>query len=719
MKIGSIELSTPAFVYAAILAGLAVLVPAVAVSRWSAIRESWNRDTVINAAAEGGDSIEAGVAACKALIAADPSKAAPRLHLGCLLAAAKNYKEAQEAFEHVPDAAKATADEKSLALTGAACALCLDGAVGGKPAHLDDAEKLLKKAIEFKDTPDALAAMAILKSWKSERAADVDAFVSKALSSPPAPAPGLLAELYKLNGSLLARNHRAADAANAFQSAKAVNPADLQMDAAARLTLLATLNEPGMNSAARRIAIEKMMLDLEKFGKAKRDALLAIGMAWHAFNGEADYTDPNGPFEKACATFKTMLDLDKKDVLAYKNYASLLEERVAALSAELTAPVTGLKGETTHAGGGWAADTVPENATGGSGLPDKADMLRLGKIANFLREEQVVWEQLLARAEPSKEDKIDAKLRIIACGRHKALIGAATRPIRRDTSYNVILDPGDEQILKQLLPTATDLAALDESGQGNYVMGLLLIEKGDLTGARTALLESSKRGFKSAELTKLLATLDAKTKVLDSGPSPTERQFGAAPLIRATLESPLGLGALKGLKITLDGKNVPASIFGSQILYTPRESEMGGGEHVVKFSVNDASGAPIELSQFDYQIDKQPPEWKVEPASGTVKGDAVFNISVADPSGVDWASLSAGIRAKTANSPLDVVVAKNGRYSHSLPAINVRSAEAILRSPFKLVTPNPLLPGEYTLWIEVRDLAGNKLKDEKAYSVEK
>lgn len=719
MKIGSIELSTPAFIYAAILAALTVLVPTVAFSRWGAIRESWQRDTIINAAAEGGNSIDDGVAACRAMIATDPSKAAPRLHLGCLLAAAKNYKDAQEAFEHVPDAAKATAEEKSLALTGAGCVLCLDGATGGKPAHVDEAEKLFKKAIEFKDTPDALAAMAILKSWKSEHSADVDIFVKKALGSPPAPAPGLLVELYKLNGSLLARNHRAADAANAFQSAKAINPTDLQMDDAARLTLLATLHEPGMNAADRRKAIEKMMQDLEKFGKSKRDALLAIGMAWHAFNGDPDYTSQNGPYEKACATFKTMLDLDQKDALAYKNYASLLEERVAALAAELTVPVTGLNGETPLGDGGWTVDPVPNNTAGGNGVLAQPDVLRLGKITNLLRDEQTLWEQFMARGEPSKEDKIDAKLRIVSCGRRRVLMAAATRPVRRDVNYNVVLDSGDEQVLKQLLPPATDLAALDESGQGHFVLGLLLIEKGDLPAARTALLESHKRGFKSAELTKLLATLDAKTKILDAGPMPAEHQFGSAPLIRATLESPLGLSTLKGLKITLDGKDVQSSVFGSQILYSPRETEMGGGEHVVKILSSDASGAPIELQQFSYQIDKQPPEWKIDPAPGEVKGGVVFSISVTDPSGVDWASLSAGIRAKTSANPLDVVVAKNGRYSHSLPSINVKMGENILRSPFKLVTPNPFLPGEYTLWIEVRDLAGNKLKDEKAFSVTK
>ncbi len=343
MKIGPLEVSISTIVYAAVLLALVIFIPSYALSHYPAMRESWYRDTIINSITEGGETIEAGITACKALIAADPAKAAPRMYLGCLLCNNRNYKEAREAFDGVLDAAKATDEDKSLALTAAACAACLDGSKDGKPEHLDEGERLLLKALSIKETPDALGTMAIVKSWLAKN--EAEGFVKKAFAAEPAPAPALLEQLYKLQGSILSRNHKPAEAGNAFRAVKAVNPDNTQMENNTLVAGLEALTAPGTEPAARRALIEKTTLEVEKFGKGKADAMMAIGTAWQMLKKEPDYDAPNGPFDKARTTFRQMIDMNPKESRAYRNLATMLEERIAELAAQLSVPVTGLNGE--------------------------------------------------------------------------------------------------------------------------------------------------------------------------------------------------------------------------------------------------------------------------------------------------------------------------------------------------------------------------------------
>src|ERR1043165_1671611 len=329
MKIGSIELSISTVIYASILIVLALVLPIVGLSRWGAMRDSWHRNAVVSATLQGSDSVESGILACRKLIATDPASPAPRLYLGCLLMTNKNYAEAKEAFLAVESADKATPEDKSLALVGAGCIACIDGAKGNKPANIPEAERLFQKAIDYQATPDALAAMALLKSWKSgPQGADVEALVAKALDASPAPPPGLSEQLYRLHASILAHHNKAADATAAYRAVKVINPANKEMEDSVLESMLIALNQPGLDAATRRAEIERVMHEIERFGNRKVDALLAIGLAWSSFRNEPNYMNPNtGAFDKARSAFRQATEVKPKDARGHKDLAALYEDR--------------------------------------------------------------------------------------------------------------------------------------------------------------------------------------------------------------------------------------------------------------------------------------------------------------------------------------------------------------------------------------------------------
>ncbi len=283
--------------------------------------------------------------------------------------------------------------------------------------------------------------------------------------------------------------------------------------------------------------------------------------------------------------------------------------------------------------------------------------------------------------------------------------------VRRELWLVSESEPGQRDYLtKRAVDTANELVALDETGQSHVLLALVLIDKGELAAARAALLEAEKRGFQSPDASKLLAAMNAKTRLIDKGPVPVERQFGTLPLIHATLETPLGLSALKGLKVTLNGKQVPATIYGSQILYVPQGPELAGGAHVVNISAGEASGAPIQFPEFTYLVDKEPPVVSLTPPPGNIKTDTIFSVDIKDASGVDWSTLSMGLRSQKVASavPFDVVFIRDGHFSHPLPALKIRSGESVVQSPFKITAPNGIPPGDYKMWIEVRDVMAIK-----------
>ena len=725
MNLGKLEISTPTIVYAAILLALLIVVPSMVLSRMGAMRESMRRDVIVNAESQGGESLAEGITACRDMIAADPKKVAPRLHLGCLLAASKNYADARKEFEAAAELVAATPEEKSLAMVGAGSAASLDGVTDKKPKNLDDAQRLFQKALEYKDTPDALAALALVKSWKvGSNAPEVEALVAKAFAAEPAPAPALLEELYKLNGVILAKNHKPAEASRSYGSVKALEPANTAMDDIARLTTLSALNEASLTPAARRDMIQKMTQELDKFGKLRNEALLAIGSAWHMLQSEKDYLSKGGAFEKSTSTFKLVLEINSKEIRAYRSLNALYEERIQALAATLPVPISGLKGETLWTNpwdsaavrsASFAADTAPLSST-----LQANEQENLKSISALLRDEQLNWERMLASGDLERTERINAQMRLVACARRRVLLAPWLKTLRRDDSLNVIPENSDVELLKQAVSVASDWAAADDTGRGFHTLGLVQIERGEFAAARNALAEAAKHGFKSEEQSKLFDALTVKPKMVDAGPNVAERQFGTVPLIRAAFESPLGIGAQKLMKVSINGKEVPATILGSQVLYIPNSSEVDGGTHTVHFAANDASGAPMEFPDFRYSIDKEPPTWSVEPnpAGGPVKPDVIFNVTVADPSGVDWASLNMGINtAQTAAAPLNALLIKDGKYTHGILALKIKGGEAIQRAPFRLVPPNPYAPGEYTMSIDVRDHAGNKLHSEKPFVV--
>ncbi|HLX64638.1 MAG TPA: hypothetical protein VKX17_25420 [Planctomycetota bacterium] len=706
MKIGSIEMSISTAVYGAILIFLALLLPIVGLSKRGAMREAWHRGTVLSGVVEGGENIDSGIEACKKLIAADSSKPAPRLFLGCLLGQNRNYKEAREAFASVEDAAKATPEDKSLALVGAGVMVCLDGVneKTGQPANMPEAERLFQKALTYSETPDALAALALLKSWKSSPPGpDVEALVNKAFAASPAPPPKLLEQLYRLQGAILTLNHKAGEAAQAYGAVKAIDPTNTQTEDAVRNSALASLTAPGLDDAKRRATIEKVAAELEKFkGAARVDAQYAVGLAWAQLKGDPNYLAVKGPFEYARTIFRQMYETAPKDPRGCKSFVALLDERIEAISKELSVTITGFNGDVEKKGGSpWAA---PEKNPGER--YSKEDQDHIKALNNLLRDQDTALKKFLESGDPSKEDKLDALLRLLTCVRRQIWLLEPEQIGARDFLF------------KRALDTTAEMIPLDNTGRAEFSQGVLLIEKGDLAAARTALLAAAARGLKTPELTALLSQLDAKTKLADAGPDPRERRFGSAPLIRATLDTPLGPSLLKGAKITLNGNPVPATIYGSQILYVPTPEQMTNGENVVHIA-SDIPGAPLNFPKISFLIDKDPPTWVLDPpAPGTIKSDAVINIKLADASGVDWSTLSVGARGTSSNNqPYEVVFIRDGKYPHALPRIKVKTGEVVTRSPVAIAAGDQFPDGSMKIWIEVKDVLGNKLKDERIYQV--
>ena len=704
MRIGNHEVTVSTLLHAAIIAVLTLALLLIATRAYSSVREAWHRDAILASLSESADStntaaLEQGLAACNALIAADPAKCAPLLYKGCIYSKLGNHADAKSAYELAAAAKNATPEEKSIALAAAASAAALDGAKEGRPVHLDDALKLAQKALEAAATPDALAVVAVLKSWQdSSTDSQLDALVEKALSASPAPAAASLEQLYRLKSTLLLRAKKPNEARDEVTRVKAINPFNTQVGEVGRNAQLSAILDTSLDPAARRAQIENVSVNSNSFGPRRVEALLAIAMAWHSFSSAPDYLTPDGPFAKARAVLNQLIQSSPKDFRAHRLLAAMLEERIDLAAKELSAPFSGLNGESPRA-------SVWDDASKKSEEFSKDDLERLTKIRQYASEEENVWQRVVDQAGDKKE-RIEAKTRQLLA-------------MRREVWSTRVADAAwREALINKALAVAYELAALDDSGKGHWLLSLTHIEKGNLGAAFSALSEARKRGYKTPEVEKLYGSFQSSGELVDYGPAPNERQFGAVQIIRATLKIPEA-ATLSNVRLEIDGKDAPKIVLNNQVLSVLDDSKLTGAAHKIKLSADTGPGVSLSIPEFTLNIDKDPPVWKLTPAPGESIQQQVWQVELKDATGVDWGKLNAGLRAVKSQSAVisDLLIIKDGRYMRTIASIKAKSGDPVVASPFGIAPPNDLPPGEYKIWIDVPDTVGNRLKDEKVFTI--
>lgn len=704
MRIGNHEVTVSTLIHAAVIGALTLALLLVATRTYSSVREAWQRGAILASLSESADStntvaLEQGIVACNALIAADPARSAPLLYKGCIYSKLGNHAEAKSAFEQAAAASKATLEEKSIALAAASSEAALDGGKDGRPAHLDDALKLAQKALEVSATPDALATEAVLKSWQDSISdAQLEALVDKALAASPAPAAANLEQLYRLKSALLLRAKKPNEARDGVARVKAINPFNTQVGEVGRNAQLSAILDTSLDPAARRAQIESVSANVNSFGARRVEALQAVAMAWHSFSSAPDYLASDGPFAKARAVLNQLIQANPKDFRAPRLLAAMLEERIDLTVKELSAPFSGLNGESPHASAWDDASKKAEEIS-------KDDLERLTRIRQYASEEENVWQRVVDQASDKKE-RVEAKTRQLLAMR------------RQVWSTRVADAAWRESLINKAVAVAGELAALDGSGKGHWLLSLTQIEKGNLGAAFTALSEARKRGYKTPEVEKLFASFQTSSELVDFGPAPNERQFGAAQVIRATLKIPEA-ATLSNVRLEIDGKDAVKTLVGNQVFSVLDDSGMTGAAHKVKISADAGPGMSLSFPEFTLNIDKDPPVWKLTPAPGTEIKTQVWQVDLKDATGVDWGKLNAGLRAVKTQSAVisDMRLIKDGRYVRTIASIKAKSGDPVVASPFGIAPPNDLPPGEYKIWIDVPDTVGNRLKDEKVFTI--
>lgn len=699
MRIGNREITPITLLHLGVAGAALLALIAFGMRSYSSVREAWCRDKIL-AAVTGtdNDAFTSGAAACDSLIAANPDRVAPRFYLGVIRCKEGAYAAAKASFEGAADCKSASPEEKSLALSAAASALALDGAKDGKPAHIDDALKLVERALAAKETPDALATAAILKSWRDgPESPGVEVALKGAMSLAPAPNAAALEQLYRLQGNALLRAKKSSDAAEAFGRVKAINPFNSQIGDASRNAQLTEIMDTTIEPAVRRAKIEKVANNINDFGKGKNDALLACAIAWRSFTGAPDYYAPEGPYTKAKTILTQLMSSDSVNPRAYRIYCGMCAQRVSELIKDLTVTVSGLNGETPLQDK-WLEVPKSDDLT-------KDDIERLSKIRQFSNEEEITWQKFFDHI-PDKKARVEAKSRQVMALRRQVWSTRAVETAFRDS------------LLDKASKAATELAQLDDSGYGHWQLALILVEKNQQGLAFNALQEARKRGFNSPDFTALYSRFRASSDVVDYGPAPGERQFGTAQLIRVTLQVS-DAGALSDIKMDLDGHEVKKIVMSDQIFSLIDDKALTGDSHKIKISAQSADKQPVAFPEITLNVDKDPPAWLVTPPPAEDNKSQVWQIELKDASGLDWNKVSVGIRAVKVQSGFvgDMPLVKDGRYTRGVTSIKIKSGDVVRSSPFVIAPSNELPAGQYKIWIDASDIVGNRLKDEKPFTV--
>lgn len=695
MKIGPINIRFPTVLYF-----IAVVATAIALSiLWrkneDVRAESFYRESIFRALNDNrADVMTSGVDACRFLIKLRPDRINPHLYLGTLLLKQNQPGEAHRVFEKAAQLSAASSEELAWALTGAGVAQFDTLSKGNLVQAREEAEKYFLRAKNWNEnSADALANLALVQPWETaaKALAESERYCKLALATP---SPGSLAtqqNLHHLQGMLLFQSGKPVEAIAAFERAHALCPEwDAPLEGV-RMAVLACVLREDIDAKTRRDLLEKTEREMAQYGEHQSLALNVLAAGWVLLKSSPE--DAAGLFVHAQNLLKTAIQKDSSDGQAYLNQAGLIEDRIIALGKQLKALVSGINGETPVANP-WTA-SYDDKAK-----PSPGDKSILIDIRALLVSEDELWRQYLEKAAGQVPQKINGKLRQLACIRRLGWLTA-----KEDPQHKILLD--------RALTAANELLSLDVSnGNFHFLLGQILRERNEFPDAFKAFQMAESKGLKTPELSMLLNVLGKKCEIVDVWPNSTRRFFGSVPLVGVSLKT---LVPIKNAGMKINGKTVAPIIAGTQIFYLPANDELKDGEQNVAISVSDSSGQIIEFPEFSFSADKKPPTWKF--SQEIVGSQPVWTITLWDETGIDFNSLKINLATVKSNTIVNADLIKNGKYNSAMTKINIKSGTNVNLMPFKLCASLDLTPGEYSLAISVQDYEGNGLVDKKAITL--
>jgi len=708
MKIGPVDIGIPVLINI----GGCVIAVVVLFSLWNKgaelRHEAFYRDKIMRGLSDGLPERQSeGAKACLDFLKVEPDHVPAKLTLANIYAAQGNFAGAKQLFEEIAKMSKATSTEKAYALNGAGVSTFKAAPKDAMGPALDEAEKLFRAAIEAdKEFADPHANIALLQPHKSpdKWIVTAEAPAKTAIESRVPPTAEALENLYRLVGMIQKEKRQAGEAVKSFDAAQTIRPTGVGgNDQMRRTTKIAALVEEGLSAETRRGLINELERAIPGMGDRKQqsNACIALGLAWMEMSKEPDW-GTNG-YLAAIRAYTRALDFDPQNVLAYQNFSALYDRRVNEFSAQLKGQVTSFNGITPP------LDPVKDGPRARRMHP--GDKNTLPEIRRVLKDHEDLWRRFIDKAGPAPKEKIAALLDIMILVRRQGY----TMDVDEEPTLKVTLDraylAGKEAELLE-----------PENGLVNFSVGMLLLDMKRFGDAQIRFNKAVAAGFKSPLIDKVLTELNRKPELLSARPADGQRWFGKRPLVYATLYSPNASDGFRSIEVTHNGATASPMLTGTQLLYLPDVSKLTDGKHVIQVAVVEAaSGNKIQFPPLEFSIDRLPPTYKLSPDGGEVDGKAVFTISLADPTGVDLASVRVLYRSMdNAKNPTNREIVLSGRYKVGAPDLNIKGNQTIPGESFKVTAGTiPLPPGAYVLDLFAKDMTGNEMKASKGFQVTK
>jgi tetratricopeptide (TPR) repeat protein len=701
MKIGSVDVRVYAFVYLAAVLVIGIVILRVYLGNYGAWLEGYYRGSILAAMnSESTATQQEGIDACRAVLKASPQNVSVRLYLVTLLLHQKKFVEAEKESKEAAEIPAASPDEKAYAFMGAGVAH-FRAMTNDEPAKYATAaaecEKLyFQKAVDSqKANPDALANLAFCKTLQAPASAgSAMKTCEPLLTGSPPPSLAVLQQLYTLKGLALLQEGKSFDALSEFERAQALQPAGIPglptPQDSRRLALLGGIAQKDIAQPQRMSLMLTIEKEIGKYGSQEVAVLNAMGAARSMLSNDADYMKKHFPLAKA--NFNAAILRDPKEPRAYLNQVSLIENRIADVASTLTVRVSGLNGDPVK-DNPWVETPKVEVSA-----PDRT---ALNEITTLLHDEDVLWDLFFNKADVGTAERINAKLRHLACVRRQAFM---TNDANKAGFFNRALAIAEELVKIEPNNPAT-----------HFALAEVLLEQGQSGQQVKAINElnlSKSCGMNTPQLDNLLAALGNSPQLTDVRPSKLGPSFGAVPLIRATLSGING-EAVKGFAMTLDGRQVASMRIGSQVMFLPKADELKDGNHTISLTINDGTGGPpVKLPEFEFKVTKKPPTW-----TARMEGSApqpVWKITMKDEAGIDSNSLTLTLKGAGITRKL----IKGGKAGMAMLNVGLKSNDAIaINNEFKVSSGSDLVPGSYTLLIDVSNNAGIPLRAELPFEV--
>jgi len=701
MKIGKIDVSIKMLVYAGAFVASLIFLSQLWFSKDDIRKEAFFRSKIMRATYDvNGEGISTAIDSCKMILASHPNKIGVKLFLGNLLIRQPNAREAKTVFEEIAASTAASNQEKSWALVGSGVANFIAAAKEDKLKAAKESEAKFLQALDLEksNNTDALANMALIQMYKTPPNIDLaEKYCKLALDAKTPPSIKVQEQLYGLNGVILTKRGKPVEAIQSYDQAHVINPAAKSGEEARRIATVLSCIDKKLEPPARKEMCRKAENEVKNFTikDMKITVINAVGIGWSMLKGTPDFMDSSYP--AAVARFKQAMDEDPKDARAYGNTHRLLEDRIADLVGELKGNVTGLKGETPKINV-WKA--LPTDKLTRYPVEDNP---KLSEIRKHLQSEELLWQKFLEKnTTASNEQKIDAKLRQLACSRRLTFLLDINEEPLRPNLYNK-----SNKLIEDMLKVDLQNPAV------YFAKGEVLLEQDKYMDAfkafdQAAKLFAEKKIQPPAELARLLAELGKKPELISRWPKEGERWFGAKPVIGCNVLARTNAGPLKA-EMKLGDKTVQPTVSGTQVLYCPADSEISDGNQTVTIKITDAMGQILELEPFSFYLDRKPPNLTIVPEGGSVVPlKATWTIKLNDPAGVDPSTVTVTIKSVKSAAPATVLV-KAG--------LTKGGAISGLIKPQEFELSRELMAGEYVMEITAQDGAGNVLSQSLKYQI--